>query len=99
MAYADTVGCLGGPEVRPPEVAANRNIRPTPEVLQRFLERTVTARDIECFYDNFQAVIAAVRPFPESPKCSAHCTGRGTGLGSSPMRRRVPPPPHSQLPA
>lgn len=63
-AYADTILCLGGPDVSPWEVVANWNIGPTPAVLQHFLARAVTERDIECFYHHFQAVIAEVRPFP-----------------------------------
>jgi hypothetical protein len=37
-----------------------------------------------------EPVIAAVRPFPGIPGCSAHCAGKDTGSGSSPTRRGVP---------
>jgi HAD superfamily hydrolase (TIGR01549 family) len=63
-AYADAIKRLGGPEVSPGEIVAAWHIGPTPTVLQHFLGRKVTARDVECFYDSFQAVTAAVRPFP-----------------------------------
>jgi len=33
-------------------------------VLEHFLSRAVTARDIDCYYGSLEAVIAAVRPFP-----------------------------------
>ncbi|HEY6792841.1 MAG TPA: HAD family hydrolase, partial [Trebonia sp.] len=49
------------------EVLAAWNIGPTPAVLEHFLGRKVTARDVECFYDSFGTVTAAVRPFPGIP--------------------------------
>jgi HAD superfamily hydrolase (TIGR01549 family) len=66
-AYADTIRRLGGPEVSPDEVIAAWHMGSTPVVLGHFLGRAVTPRDIECFYGSFEAVIAAVRPFPGIP--------------------------------
>lgn len=88
-AYADTIKCLGGPDVSPPEVVANWNIGPTPAVLRRFLGRTVTAGDLECFYDNFQAVMAAVRPFPGVTEMlrSLHRQGRRLAIFTHATRR------------
>lgn len=64
QAYADTIRCLGGPEVSPGQVVATWNMGSTPVVLGHFLGRAVTSRDIDCFYSHFKSVMAAVRPFP-----------------------------------
>ncbi len=80
-AYADTIRCLGGPEVSPHEVIAAWNIGSTPVVLRHFLRRVVTPEDIDCFYGNFESVIAAVRAFPGIPEMLSSLRREGYRLG------------------
>ena len=80
-AYADTIRCLGGPEVSPGEVVAAWNIGPTPVVLEHFLGRAVTSQDIERYYGNFESVIAAARPFPGIPGMLGSLRQQGYRLG------------------
>lgn len=63
-AYADTITCLGGPKVSPGEVAADWNIGSTRVVLEHFLGRPATSRDVDCFYAKFEAAMTGVQPFP-----------------------------------
>ncbi|MFI5490094.1 HAD family hydrolase [Micromonospora echinaurantiaca] len=62
--YVDTIRALGGPDVSPATVVATWHIGHTPVVLAHFLQRPVTASDVECFHRRFQAAIADIRPFP-----------------------------------
>jgi HAD superfamily hydrolase (TIGR01509 family) len=80
-AYADTIRCLGKPGVTPEEVVAAWHIGPTPVVLGHFLGRATTSRDIERFYENFEAGIAGVRPFPGIPGMLSSLRREGYRLG------------------
>ncbi|HEY6790806.1 MAG TPA: HAD-IA family hydrolase, partial [Trebonia sp.] len=81
QAYADTIRLLGGPVVSPGEVVAAWHIGSTPAVLEHFLGRAMTSRDIECFYGAFEAVTAAVRPFPGIPGMLRSLRRQGYRLG------------------
>ncbi|WP_203703673.1 HAD family hydrolase [Asanoa iriomotensis] len=63
-AYCAAIRARGGGEVSPEEVIAAWHVGPTPAVLAHFLGRPVAGDDVECFYSNFEAAAAAVRPFP-----------------------------------
>jgi HAD superfamily hydrolase (TIGR01549 family) len=80
-AYADTIRCLGGPEVSPDEVVTVWHMGSTPVVLRYFLRRAVTPKDIDCFYANFESVIGALRPFPGIPGMLSSLRREGYRLG------------------
>lgn len=88
-AYADTIRSLGGPPVSPDEVIATWNMGSTPVVLGHFLGRTVTSRDIDCFYSHFESVMAAVRLFPGIPGMLSELRREGyrTGVFTHATRR------------
>lgn len=80
-AYAETVRCLGGPQITPDEVVAAWHIGPTPVVLEHFLRRAVAPPDIERFYASFGSVLGAVQPFPGTPAMLSSLLGKGYRLG------------------
>lgn len=63
-AYVDTIRALGGPAVSASDIIAAWHLGPTPAVLAHFLDRVVTADDLEHFYHHFEAAVASARPFP-----------------------------------
>jgi HAD superfamily hydrolase (TIGR01549 family) len=64
QAYVDTIRSLGGPDVSPSQVVAVWHIGPTEVVLEHFLDRQISPRDIELFHRCFATVVATVQPFP-----------------------------------
>jgi HAD superfamily hydrolase (TIGR01549 family) len=80
-AYADTIRCLGGPEVSPSEIVAVWHIGPTPVVLEHFLGRQISPHDIELFHRCFAAVVATVQPFPGVVEMLDALSGGGYRLG------------------
>jgi hypothetical protein len=63
-AYVQAIRELGGPDLTPQELVASWHLGPTPVLLAHYLERPVTARDLDQFHARMAAGTAATQLFP-----------------------------------
>ena len=89
--YVETIRSLGGAEVTTDDVLSNFNIGPTPVILEHFLGRPVSSRDLDVYYAAYEASISCLQPFPHVVDVleQLQCMGYRLGLFTSATRRAV----------
>ncbi|MCI0710488.1 MAG: HAD family hydrolase [Chloroflexi bacterium] len=89
--YVATIRLLGRADVTLDDVVANFHIGPTPVLLEHFLGRPVSARDLDAYFVEYEAAITGLLPFPGVVDMleELHRGGYRLGLFTSATRRAV----------
>lgn len=87
--YVDVVAELGGPELSVADVVDVWHIGPTRVLLEHFLDRPVTADDLEVYFGRIESAFARLTPFEGVAELIADLRhlGIGTGVFTTATRR------------
>ena len=79
--YVDTIRSLGGPDLTTDDVLAKFHVGPTPALLEHFLERPISAEDMERYHAAYEQAIAGLQPFPHVLEVLEQLSRAGYRLG------------------